>query len=76
MKGSLRITEQGEIIAAKYAEPRIAHRNLETLLAATLAFAEAGYGSQTTPSTLAAPPPAHAHWRRSAAGSAIAVCLC
>ncbi|WP_319436397.1 phosphoenolpyruvate carboxylase [Mycobacterium sp. RTGN5] len=36
VKGSLRLTEQGEIIAAKYAEPRIAHRNLETLLAATL----------------------------------------
>lgn len=34
--GSLRITEQGEVIAAKYAEPRIAHRNLETLVAATL----------------------------------------
>ena len=34
--GSLRLTEQGEVIAAKYAEPRIAHRNLETLLAATL----------------------------------------
>ncbi|MBX7432948.1 phosphoenolpyruvate carboxylase [Mycobacterium sp. Y57] len=36
VQGSLRLTEQGEIIAAKYAEPRIAHRNLETLLAATL----------------------------------------
>jgi phosphoenolpyruvate carboxylase len=36
VNGSLRITEQGEVIAAKYAEPRIAHRNLETLLAATL----------------------------------------
>ena len=34
--GSLRITEQGEVIAAKYAEPRLAQRNLETLLAATL----------------------------------------
>ena len=34
--GSLRITEQGEVIAAKYAEPRVARRNLETLLAATL----------------------------------------
>lgn len=34
--GSLRITEQGEVIAAKYAQPAIAHRNLETLLAATL----------------------------------------
>ncbi|MBO0676465.1 phosphoenolpyruvate carboxylase [Mycolicibacterium sp. S2-37] len=36
VNGSLRITEQGEVIAAKYAEPRIAHRNLETLVAATL----------------------------------------
>ncbi len=36
VQGSLRITEQGEVIAAKYAEPDIAHRNLETLLAATL----------------------------------------
>ena len=36
VQGSLRITEQGEVIAAKYAEPRVAHRNLETLVAATL----------------------------------------
>ncbi|QZT65530.1 phosphoenolpyruvate carboxylase [Mycolicibacterium austroafricanum] len=36
VQGSLRLTEQGEVIAAKYAEPRIARRNLETLLAATL----------------------------------------
>src|SRR3954467_11707282 len=36
VQGSLRLTEQGEVIAAKYAEPTIAHRNLETLLAATL----------------------------------------
>jgi len=36
VKGSLRITEQGEVIAAKYAEPHVAQRNLETLLAATL----------------------------------------
>jgi len=36
VKGSLRITEQGEVIAAKYAEPRRARRNLEALLAATL----------------------------------------
>ena len=28
VNGSLRLTEQGEVIAAKYAEPRIAHRNL------------------------------------------------
>jgi phosphoenolpyruvate carboxylase len=36
VNGSLRLTEQGEVIAAKYAEPRIARRNLETLVAATL----------------------------------------
>lgn len=36
VRGSLRLTEQGEIIAAKYAEPPLATRNLETLLAATL----------------------------------------
>jgi phosphoenolpyruvate carboxylase len=36
VNGSLRITEQGEVIAAKYAEPPIAHRNFETLVAATL----------------------------------------
>jgi phosphoenolpyruvate carboxylase len=36
VSGSLRLTEQGEVIAAKYAEPRIAYRNLETLVAATL----------------------------------------
>ncbi|WP_375001917.1 phosphoenolpyruvate carboxylase [Gordonia sp. PS3] len=34
--GSLRLTEQGEIIAAKYAEPVSARRNLESLLAATI----------------------------------------
>lgn len=36
VNGSLRLTEQGEVIAAKYAEPRLAHRNLESLVAATL----------------------------------------
>ncbi|OBJ09778.1 phosphoenolpyruvate carboxylase [Mycobacterium sp. 1465703.0] len=36
VNGSLRLTEQGEVIAAKYAEPQVAQRNLESLLAATL----------------------------------------
>jgi phosphoenolpyruvate carboxylase len=34
--GQLRITEQGEVVAAKYADRGLARRNLETLLAATL----------------------------------------
>jgi phosphoenolpyruvate carboxylase len=36
VRGALRITEQGEMVAAKYARPSAARRNLETLLAATL----------------------------------------
>ncbi|HTX95251.1 MAG TPA: phosphoenolpyruvate carboxylase [Mycobacterium sp.] len=36
VNGSLRLTEQGEVIAAKYAEPQTARRNLESLVAATL----------------------------------------
>ncbi|MGW4330605.1 phosphoenolpyruvate carboxylase [Nocardia sp. NPDC004573] len=36
VRGSLRLTEQGEVIAAKYAEPGTAHRNLESLIAGTL----------------------------------------
>ena len=34
--GALRITEQGEMVAAKYSQPAPARRNLETLVAATL----------------------------------------
>jgi len=34
--GELRITEQGEMVAAKYSQPASARRNLETLVSATL----------------------------------------
>ena len=34
--GQIRITEQGEVIGSKYANPEIGRRNLETLVAATL----------------------------------------
>jgi phosphoenolpyruvate carboxylase len=34
--GAIRLTEQGEIVAAKYSNRPIAHRNLETLVSATL----------------------------------------
>jgi len=34
--GQLRLTEQGEVIASKYADAEIGRRNLETLVAATL----------------------------------------
>ena len=36
MNGQIRLTEQGEVIASKYAQPEIGRRNLETLVAATL----------------------------------------
>jgi len=36
VNGQLRLTEQGEVIASKYAHPEIGRGNLETLVAATL----------------------------------------
>ena len=36
VNGQLRLTEQGEVIASKYAHPEIGRRNLETLVAALL----------------------------------------
>jgi phosphoenolpyruvate carboxylase len=36
VRGQIRVTEQGEVIASKYANPEIGRRNLETLVAATL----------------------------------------
>jgi phosphoenolpyruvate carboxylase len=36
VNGQIRLTEQGEIIASKYSNPEIGHRNLELVVAATL----------------------------------------
>ncbi len=36
VRGQIRVTEQGEVIGSKYANPEIGRRNLETLVAATL----------------------------------------
>ncbi len=44
VQGQLRLTEQGEIISAKYADPRIGRRNLELLAAA---FIEASLAPAT-----------------------------
>jgi len=36
VSGQIRLTEQGEVIGAKYGDPEIGRRNLETLVAATI----------------------------------------
>ena len=50
VRGQIRLTEQGEVIASKYANPEIGRRNLETLVAATL---EATLLQPTKPATAA-----------------------
>jgi len=50
VRGQIRLTEQGEIIGSKYANPEIGRRNLETLVAATL---EATLLQPTKPATQA-----------------------
>ncbi|MEP6825489.1 MAG: phosphoenolpyruvate carboxylase, partial [Ramlibacter sp.] len=50
VRGQLRLTEQGEVINSKYANPEIGRRNLETLVAATL---EATLLQPTKPATKA-----------------------
>ena len=48
VRGQIRLTEQGEVIGSKYANPDIGRRNLETLVAATL---EATLLQPTKPAT-------------------------
>ncbi len=43
VNGQIRVTEQGEVISSKYAEPEIGRRNLETLVAATIESTLLGY---------------------------------
>ncbi|WP_293468880.1 phosphoenolpyruvate carboxylase [Polaromonas sp.] len=50
VRGQIRLTEQGEVIGSKYANPEIGRRNLETLVAATL---EATLLQPTKPATQA-----------------------
>ncbi len=50
VRGQIRLTEQGEVIGSKYANPEIGRRNLETLVAATL---EATLLKPTKPATKA-----------------------
>ncbi len=48
VNGQIRLTEQGEVIASKYAHPEIGRRNLETLVAATLETTLLGVGKGAT----------------------------
>ena len=45
VNGQIRVTEQGEVISSKYAEPEIGRRNLETLVAATMEATLLSYDS-------------------------------
>ncbi len=51
--GELKITEQGEVIADKYGQPEIAHRNIDLALAAVLEATVAQRESRHNPDSLA-----------------------
>ena len=54
VQGRLKITEQGEVIAARYFDQEIAHRNLEQMLHAVLLASADTAGSPETPADWAA----------------------
>ena len=54
VRGQIRLTEQGEVIGSKYANPEIGRRNLETLVAATLEATLLQPTKQATPAFLEA----------------------
>ena len=56
VQGQIRITEQGEVIASKYANPEVGRRNLEILAAATFeaSLLEKGRGAAPEPAFLEA----------------------
>jgi phosphoenolpyruvate carboxylase len=52
VRGQIRVTEQGEVIASKYANPEIGRRNLETMAAAMLEATLLKPGGAATPAFL------------------------
>jgi len=62
VQGQIRVTEQGEVIGAKYSNPEVGRRNLETLVAATLeATLLNGSPGETAPEFVAAMEALSAH---------------
>ncbi len=55
IEGRFRVTEQGEVIASRYADPDLAHRHLEQIVSAVLLASAAPETHES--------PPAAPHWR-------------
>ncbi|MBR0566581.1 phosphoenolpyruvate carboxylase [Azoarcus sp. L1K30] len=51
VQGQIRLTEQGEVIAAKYGHPEVGRRNLEVLVAATIESSLRPSGADATPTS-------------------------